>query len=114
MGPFRAPGLLFRRSSTFFSPPNASSVAGRRLNRLELKHQALDALWRETGVMETHGTALVMSPELRQRLGDELILEIVDPESGSPVAPGQLGVVISRGEASPFSNPGKRRIHFNE
>jgi Fe-S oxidoreductase len=51
------------------------TVTQRRLNRLELKRQALEIFWKETSGMGTHGTSLVISPELRQRLSDELILE---------------------------------------
>lgn len=66
--------ILFGLNGSGHVPP---TITERRLNRIRLKNNVLNEFWREEAKMEhkESGIVLYMTPELRQKLNDELILE---------------------------------------
>jgi len=51
------------------------TISERRQNRLHLKQQLLKEYWNETFLMENNKKQLIISPELREKLNKEMILE---------------------------------------
>jgi Fe-S oxidoreductase len=88
--------ILFGLSGPNRMPP---TVTARRMNRIALKRRLLEEYWEEEQEVKTNPIKISLTPELRQKLSDDLILEsdivkviehcensgkkIVDPKSGS-------------------------------
>ncbi|MDY0094119.1 MAG: FAD-dependent oxidoreductase [Candidatus Vecturithrix sp.] len=51
------------------------TVSERRDNRLRLKHQILKKFWNETTLMDKPEKTLILSPELKEKLNKDLMLE---------------------------------------